>query len=74
MVGQNVKRIRPGAFRECSEIKEVIIPDKVQVIGELAFYDCINLKEVTIPERFNTPELLTSIFSESYESINFTFI
>lgn len=74
VVGQNVKRIRAGAFRACSELKEVVIPDKVQVIGELTFWDCINLKEVTIPKRFNAPELLKSIFGESYESINFTFI
>lgn len=34
-------------------LKEVVIPDSVNNIGEAAFMDCISLKNVTIPDSVN---------------------
>ena len=41
------------AFRDCSRLKEIIMPDTLQQIGSEAFYQA-NLKEVTIPQNVTT--------------------
>lgn len=38
-----------GAFNECSELLELVMPNSVTFIGELAFGHCSKLKELTIP-------------------------
>ena len=45
----SVKRIGPGAFRDCSTLTGVKMPNSVTIIGSNAFTNCTNLKEVTIP-------------------------
>lgn len=42
-----------SAFRDCSRLKEIIMPDTLQQIGSEAFYQA-NLKEVTIPQNVTT--------------------
>lgn len=37
------------AFRYCSSLKEIDLPDTLENIGRYAFYKCISLEEITIP-------------------------
>ena len=46
--GEKVKAIPESLCTYLDGIKEVIIPDNVEVIGASAFYDCRNLTTVTI--------------------------
>lgn len=39
-----------GAFYNCTNLKEVVIPNTVTSIGDYAFYNCSNLKSLTIGE------------------------
>ena len=48
--GYKVKSIGDDAFRECSELTNVTIPDTVTEIGSSAFESCTNLSEITIPD------------------------
>lgn len=47
---KDVRRITSDAFRECRELREVIIPDTVVNIGERAFYICPKLTEINLPK------------------------
>lgn len=38
-----------GAFKECSGLTGITIPDTITTIGNYAFQDCTGLKSVTIP-------------------------
>ncbi len=50
-----------GAFRGCTGITAVTIPNTVTTIGYKAFYGCTGLKEIVIPNS------VTSIRSEAFE-------
>ncbi len=45
-----VTSIKLQAFRGCSDLTSVIIPNSVQTINEHAFYECSGLQEITIGE------------------------
>ena len=47
--GKKITAIGAGAFRDCTELISVTIPDSITSIDWEAFYDCTSLKEVTIP-------------------------
>lgn len=49
-----VKAIGEKAFRYCSDIVGVIIPDSVTTIGEEAFANCISLRNVVMPDGLTT--------------------
>jgi beta-lactamase regulating signal transducer with metallopeptidase domain len=49
LVLHDISSIPPRAFANCTEIKEVIIPDSVTSIGVGAFRGCTNLEKVTLP-------------------------
>ena len=44
-----VTSIGQDAFRECSGLTSVTIPNSVTSIGAVAFYDCSSLTSITIP-------------------------
>lgn len=37
-------------YRDEKDVKEIFIPDTVEIIGEGAFSDCVNLERVLVPE------------------------
>ena len=44
-----VTKIGSSAFRRCSELTSITIPNTVTVIGTIAFYDCTGLTQFDIP-------------------------
>ena len=59
--GKNVTGIGVAAFRECRNLTNVTIPDRVTSIGSGAFLGCNNLKSITIPDSVTSIE--ASVFS-----------
>ena len=49
IIGEGVTWIGQQAFRDCSGLTSVTIPNSVTSIGEYAFYNCSSLTSVTIP-------------------------
>ena len=47
--GRSVTNIGSGAFRDCTGLTSVTIPNSVTSIGDYAFYRCASLTSVTIP-------------------------
>ena len=58
------------AFRYCSRLAYITIPDSVTSIGDYAFYDCWNLGSVTIPDSVTTIGAHAFAGCESLRSIN----
>lgn len=48
--GKAVTGIAPDAFKGCTQIQTLIIPDSVIEIGDSAFEDCINLQSIQLPD------------------------
>ena len=38
------------AFRDCSEITSVVVPEGVTHLGDAVFMNCINLNDIRLPE------------------------
>ena len=62
--GYPVAKIGEGAFRDCTELTSVVIPEGVTVIDKNAFYNCTGLTSVTIPAS------VTSILHEAFHYCN----
>jgi len=45
----SITTIGVGAFRDCANLTEVILPESIEVIGAGAFENCVNLKTLMIP-------------------------
>jgi type II secretion system protein G len=78
--GVEVVSIGSNAFRECTSLNNVVIPDSVITIGNYAFYRCSSLTEVAIPDSvvsigsnaFSSCKSLTEItIPDSVASINY---
>ena len=52
--GRKVTSIGGYAFRECTSLTSVTIPDSVTSIEQYAFRDCTSLTSVTIPDSVTT--------------------
>lgn len=52
-VSYNVREIENGAFRECSSLKEINIPNSINVIGQRASFLCEFLEKVNLPNSIN---------------------
>ena len=48
-VTYNVSSIGKGAFKDCTGLTDITIPNSVTSIGKEAFYECKSLTEMTIP-------------------------
>ena len=83
--GAEVSLISDSAFRDCTNLTSITIPDSVTSIGESAFRDCASLTSITIPDgvtsignaAFQRCTSLTSItipdrFSAHYSRIGLT--
>lgn len=60
--GKAVTRIEQMAFRECSSLISIKIPDGITYIGAYAFEKCSNLKNINLPQGIKVIEDYT--FSE----------
>lgn len=49
----NVKKIPNNMFSECSNLKEVILPDTIEIIDKYAFYGCNNITTFKFPKQLN---------------------
>ena len=57
-------KIRDYVFRNCDNLKSIVIPDTVKSIGQYAFYGCNELTSVTIPNS------VTTIGSDAFDYCN----
>ena len=48
--GYPVVEIEGYAFKDCTRLKKVVLPDTLRQIGEFAFKDCIRLETLIIPD------------------------
>ncbi len=62
----NITKIGSGAFKECSELTQVILPDSLQEIGRRAFSNCKKLTSV------NLPAGLTKVGPEAFRDTGLT--
>ena len=59
---KSVTRIGNLAFKDCTKITSIAMPDSVAYIGRSAFYNCTSLKSITIPD--GVKEIGYAAFSE----------
>ena len=55
-IPDGVKIIGNSAFRNCDNLKNIILPDTVTIIEKSAFENCFHLKNITIPSSVTTIE------------------
>lgn len=68
-IHENTKYILYQAFFECAELKSIVIPESVRVIGEGAFAKCTSLKSVKINGRISALNKSTFSSCSSLEEI-----
>ena len=69
-MGKNVKSIDNLAFKNCSSLKEITIPEKITSVSESTFEGCISIEEIIIPE--NVEEIGDRAFSNCKNLKNVT--
>lgn len=53
-LGEKIKTIGDDSFKECSQLREVTIPDSVTSIGSRAFLECTSLTTLKLGEKIET--------------------
>lgn len=56
-LSEEITKIAPYAFENCSGIRKIILPKSVERVGMCAFKDCSDLEEVFIPDTVKTLEV-----------------
>ena len=64
--------IAPSAFANCSNLKQVTIPDSVKKIGSSAFYECRSLTSIGNKLGNSLPDNLTEIGSSAFSRTGLT--
>lgn len=69
--GEEIGRLGAGAFRNCTNITEVIVPDTVEFIYNNAFNGCTSLEKVVLPDGLR--QLSSYVFDgcEKLKEVNF---
>jgi hypothetical protein len=67
--GKPVRVIAGGAFKNCTSLTSVTIPDSVTSIGGYAFYNCTSLTSVNIPNSITLIESSVFTLCQSLTSI-----
>lgn len=67
--GKAVSSIEFEAFRECTSLNSIIIPNGVTRIGTSAFRECISLGNITVPESVTSIETAAFMYCSSLGSI-----
>ncbi|MGN1443077.1 MAG: leucine-rich repeat protein [Acutalibacteraceae bacterium] len=68
--GYKVVGIEKNAFRDCSRITGIEIPESVEFIGEYAFYYCTSLKKVIMGNKISSIGMNTFYNCKELEYIN----
>ncbi|MGN1298007.1 MAG: leucine-rich repeat domain-containing protein [Clostridia bacterium] len=53
---EGTKIIAEGAFKNCTNLDTIIIPNTVTTVGKYAFYYCTNLNNITLPNSITNVE------------------
>lgn len=67
--GYPVTKIEPTAFKDCTGITSLVLPEGIEEIGLYAFQECNSLTEMTIPDSVTTMGLNPFVLCESLQSI-----
>ncbi len=63
--GKPVTQIKANAFKRCSKLQEIVLPDTITIIGNSAFESCTKLTTIKLPE------VVTKIGSSAFVSCHF---
>ncbi len=69
---EGLKEIDSNAFRDCTALNDIDIPDSVEVIGDFAFYNCVSLENIKLPSKL--ADIGNSVFGccKDLENIEFS--
>ena len=68
--GKKIVSIGDSAFRDCTTIKKIIIPNGVTILKQYAFKNCTSLSEIVLPESITTIEYQAFYNCSSLEEIS----